>query len=165
MVSILGETPTIDSRWVGVGLGAFITVASLASGEDEPNSAGGAQPPDWQNWREPLARDWMNLNWSEPYRLAERLNTDPPNTGIYRIWYEGQESTVAYIGESGNISSRLYNHEQTFGEKALFAYAERSDLNASHKREEIETDLIGTYYLEFGEAPLAQFGHTENLPL
>src|SRR6056297_1345805 len=29
-ISILSETPTVDSRWVGVGSGAFITVASLA---------------------------------------------------------------------------------------------------------------------------------------
>jgi hypothetical protein len=71
---------------------------------------------------------------------------------------------LAYIGESSNISSRLYNHEQTFGGDALFAYAERRDLDAAHRRKEIETDLIGAYYLEVGEAPLAQFGHTENVP-
>jgi hypothetical protein len=135
----------------------------LASGEDEPNAASGVAPLDWQNWREPLARDWMNLNWSEPYQLGARLIADPPDVGVYRIWYEGQESTLAYIGESSNISSRLYNHEQTYGEDALFAYAERSDLDASHKRAEVETDLIGAYYLVFGEAPLTQFGYTENV--
>jgi hypothetical protein len=68
------------------------------------------------------------------------------------------------ISESSNITSRFYNHEQTFGDNALFAYVERSDLDASHKREEIETDLIGVYYLKAGEVPLAQFGHTENVP-
>jgi hypothetical protein len=136
----------------------------LESGEDESNSASGVEPPDWQNWREPLARDWMDLDWSKPYRLTERLDANLPDTGVYRIWYEGQDSTLAYIGESSNIASRLYNHERTFGEEALFAYAERSDLNGSHKRKEIETDLIGVYYLEVGEAPLAQFGHTENVP-
>jgi len=62
------------------------------------------------------------------------------------------------------VGYNVYSHEQTFGQGALFAYAERSDLDASHKREEIETDLIGAYYLEVGEAPLAQFGHTENIP-
>jgi hypothetical protein len=106
----------------------------------------------------------MSLDWSEPYRLEERLDADPPDTGVYRIWYEGQASTLAYIGESSNIPSRLYNHEQTFGKNALFAYADRSDLDASHKRQEIETDLIGAYYLEVGKVPLAQFGHTENVP-
>ena len=137
----------------------------LEPGEEEPNAASGVSPPDWQNWRKPLARDWMSLDWSESYRLAQRLDADPPDTGVYRIWYEEQDSALAYIGESSNIASRLYNHEQTFGEDALFAYAERSDLDASHKREEIETDLIGAYYLEVGEAPLAQFGYTEKVPL
>jgi excinuclease UvrABC nuclease subunit len=98
------------------------------------------------------------------YCLDLRLNADPPDTGVYRIWYEEQDSTLAYIGKSSNIASRLYNHERTFGENALFAYAERSDLDASHKRTEVETDLIGAYYLEVGEAPLAQFGHTEKVP-
>jgi predicted GIY-YIG superfamily endonuclease len=135
----------------------------LEPGEEEPNSASGVGLLDWRNWQNPFTRDWMGLAWSEPYRLAERLDADPPDTGVYRIWYEGQESTVAYIGESSNISSRLNNHEQTFGEDALFAYAKRSDLDASHKRKEIETDCIGAYYLAVGEAPLAQFGHTENL--
>jgi predicted GIY-YIG superfamily endonuclease len=135
----------------------------LPSGEHEPNAASGVEPPDWHNWREPLAQDWMNLDWSEPYRLAERLDANPPDTGVYRIWYEGQESTLAYIGESSNITSRLYNHEQTFGENALFAYAQQRDLDASYKRQEIETDCIGAYYLAVGEAPLAQFEHTEKV--
>jgi hypothetical protein len=55
----------------------------------------------------------MSLDWFEPYRLAQRLEADPPDTGLYRIWYEEQGSTLAYIGESSNISSRLYNHELT----------------------------------------------------
>lgn len=100
----------------------------------------------------------------EPIVGGQRLNTNPPDTGVYRIWYEGQKSILAYIGESSNISSRLYNHKQTFGEGALFAYTEQSDLDASHKRQEIEADLIGAYYLEVGKAPLVQFGHTQNVP-
>ena len=134
----------------------------LPSGEYEPNFASGVEPPDWQNWREPLARDWMSLDWSEPNRLAERLDADPPDMGLYRIWYEGQEPELSYIGKSGNTASRLYNHEQTFGEDALFSYAERGDLNGSHKRKEVETDLTGAYYLAVGEA-LLQFGQTENI--
>ena len=107
----------------------------------------------------------MNLDWAEPCRLEQRLNANPPDTGLYRIWYEGQDSTLAYIGESSNIPSRLYNHERTCGEDTFFAYAERNNLEASHKRKEIETDLIGAYYLKARKAPLAQFGHTENVPL
>jgi len=137
----------------------------LESDEKEPNAASGIEPTDWQNCREPLARNWMSLNWSEPYRLAERLDANPPDTGVYRIWYEGDNSPLAYIGESSNISTRLYNHEQKFGGDALFSYAKQSDLNVSHKRKEIETDLLGAYYFEVGEAPLAQFGYTEQIPL
>jgi len=97
------------------------------------------------------ALDWLDLNWSEPYRFAERLEAGPPDTGLYRIWYEEQDSVLAYIGESSNILLHLRDHEKTFGEDALFAYAEWSGLDASHKREEIETDLIGAYYLVVGE--------------
>ena len=106
----------------------------------------------------------MSLDWSKPYRLAQRLDANPPDTGVYRIWYENGDLPLAYIGESSNIPSRLYSHEQTFGEDALFSYAERRDLDASHKRGEIETDLLGAYYLEVGEAPLAQFGYAEQVP-
>ena len=68
---------------------------------------------------------------------------------------------MAYIGESSNIPSRLYSHERTYGKDALFAYAELTDLDASHRRQEIETDLIGTYYLQVGESPLAQWTYEE----
>ena len=70
--------------------------------------------------------------------MTDRLH---PQMRVYRIWYEGQDSNLAYIGESSNIASRLYNHEQTFGEDALFAYAERSELNYSQMRAEV--DRIG----------------------
>jgi GIY-YIG catalytic domain. len=106
----------------------------------------------------------MGLDWSKSYRLAERLDVDLPDTGVYRIWYDEGDSNLTYIGESSNMSSRFYDHEQTFGKNALFAYVERSELDASHERQEIETDLIGAYHLEVGKTPLAQFGHTENVP-
>lgn len=34
----------------------------LNSHKEELNATSGAKPPDWQNWRETLTRDWMNLN-------------------------------------------------------------------------------------------------------
>jgi hypothetical protein len=37
------------------------------------------------------------------------------------------------------------------------------DIDASQKWK--KTDLIGAYYIEVGEAPLAQFGNTENITL
>ena len=47
IISILRETPTVDSRWVGVGLGAFITVASLAWLGWELTAAAGTGGPAW----------------------------------------------------------------------------------------------------------------------
>ena len=46
-ISILRETPTVDSRWVGVGSGAFITVASLAWLGWELTAAAGTGGPAW----------------------------------------------------------------------------------------------------------------------
>jgi subtilisin family serine protease len=79
---------------------------------------------------------------------------------------EGTHAAYSDFGPATRDTVERYQsyHEQTFGEDALFAYAEWSDLDASHKRQEIETDLLGAYYLEVREAPLAQFGHTENVP-
>lgn len=136
----------------------------LEPDEKESNTASGVAPPEWQNWRSPLDDRWMGLDWSEPYLLEDRLNANPPENGVYRIWYRNNSLPLAYIGESSSIPNRLYKHEQTFGEKALFAYAERIELDASHMRQEIETDLIGAHYLTEGKSPIAQFGHKERLP-
>ena len=136
----------------------------LEDGDEEPNAARGIEPPSWRNWESPRARDWMGLEWSDAYRLEQRLDAAPPNNGLYRIWYDYSNLPLAYIGESSALPSRLYTHESVFGGDAQFAYVERSDLDAAHKRKEIETDLLGAYYLATGVAPLAQFGHTENVP-
>jgi hypothetical protein len=108
--------------------------------------------------RDVIDREWMGLQWSEPSRLADRLNPSPPQNGLYRIWYQDDAPPLAYIGESSDIPSRLYTHEQTFGGDALFATADRPDLDARHKRREIETELIGAHYLARDRAPTVQFG-------
>ncbi|MDL5363883.1 GIY-YIG nuclease family protein [Halalkalicoccus sp. NIPERK01] len=136
----------------------------LDEGDEEPNAEQGIEPPNWQLWETPRAREWMGLDWSEPYRLDQRLEATPPDNGLYRIWYKNSDAPLAYIGESSAIPSRLYNHETVFGGHALFAYAKRLDLDAAHKRQEIETDLLGAYYLATNESPLAQFGYSENVP-
>jgi excinuclease UvrABC nuclease subunit len=83
----------------------------------------------------------MGLDWSEPFRLRERLDVSPPATGLYRIWRDG--SPLTYIGESSDLPDRLYSHDKEYGSDALVSYADRPDLNAQHKRLEIETELIG----------------------
>jgi hypothetical protein len=131
----------------------------LPAGETEPNAAKGVGPTEWRNVEDVTGSEWMGLGWTDPYPLADRLDASPPRNGLYRIWYEGEVPPLAYIGESSNIPSRLYNHQQTFGGDALFATVDRPDLDARHKRQEIETELIGTHYIQHDRTPLAQFGY------
>jgi hypothetical protein len=131
----------------------------LPNGETEPNAAKGVGPTEWRNVGDVIDREWMGFGWSEPSRLADRLDTSPPRNGLYRIWYEGETPPLAYIGESSDIPSRLYDHEQTFGGDALFATVDRPDLDARHKRQEIETELIGAHHIAHDRTPLAQFGY------
>jgi len=135
----------------------------LDDGETEANTEAGVEPISWENWTEPRASNWMGLDWSEPYYLRNRLDVNPPENGLYRIWYDNHDEPLAYVGESSNIPSRLYNHEDTFGGNARFAYVELPHLDARHKRTEVETDLIGAYYVTKGTSPLVQFGYEERL--
>ncbi|WP_193309207.1 GIY-YIG nuclease family protein [Halorubrum halophilum] len=135
----------------------------LDDGETEANAEEGIEPTKWKNSTEPRAQDWMGLDWSEPYYLQNRLDANPPDNGLYRIWYDDASVPLAYVGESSNISSRLYNHEKTFGGHAQFSWVALSHLDTHHKRTEIETELIGAYYLTEQESPLAQFGYEEKL--
>lgn len=135
----------------------------LDNGGTEANAEDGVEPPEWENWTHPRAGDWMSLDWSNPHYLRDRLDANPPENGLYRIWYDDAEASLAYIGESSNIPSRLYNHEDTFGGEARFAWVELPHLDATHKRTEVETDLIGAYYLAEDTAPVAQFGYTDRL--
>ncbi len=100
----------------------------------------------------------MGLDWSEPYRLADRLKPELPDAGVYRIWYEG-DTPLAYIGETSAFTGRLRRHENTFGGKALFSVAAPDGMAAKHKRTEVETDLIGVHYVTHGRSPIAQFGN------
>jgi len=135
----------------------------LADDETEANTKPSCPPEPWHNYDAVTDPHWMGNDWSEPYQLADRLDADPPDVGLYRIWYEGDVPPLAYIGESSNIGRRLYKHESTYGEHALFSYAPRPDLDASHKREEAELDLIGAHYVAHETPPKAQFGFTERL--
>lgn len=136
----------------------------LGPDETEPKCESGVGPVPWENTEQLTSETWMGLEWSEPYRLRDRKEISAPEEGIYRIWYEGHAPPLAYIGESSNVSGRLYSHENNFGGDAFFSYIQRSDLDAQHKRREIETDLIGAHYLECGGPPLAQFGQKDNVP-
>ena len=80
----------------------------LPAGESEPNAREGIGPTGWRNFEKVTDREWMGLQWSEPRRLADRIDASPPTNGLYRIWYDGEAPPLAYIGESSNISRRLH---------------------------------------------------------
>jgi hypothetical protein len=135
----------------------------LDKGKNEPNAEPGRPPEPWVNFEDVTGPNWMGNDWSEPYRLADRLDADPPDVGLYRIWYEEDSPPLAYIGETSDFTRRLREHEDTYGSKALFSFVSRPDLDAPHKREEAECDLIGAHYLACRVAPRAQFGHADRL--
>ncbi len=133
----------------------------LDDGETEPNAEPGRGPVPWENVDDVTALNWMGLEWSEPYRLENRLEPDLPDAGAYRILYEDDSPPLAYIGETSAFTGRLRQHESTFGSEAHFSVAAPDGMAAKHKRTEVETDLIGAHYLAHGQAPIAQFGNEE----
>lgn len=130
----------------------------LDPNETEPNTNPGVGPLPWERTDTVTSSDWMGLDWSEPFRLRDRLDVSPPDTGLYRIWHDDQAPPLAYVGESSSLPRRLYNHEKDFGGDALASFVARPDLDAQHKRLEIETELIGAHYLAHDQPPTEQFG-------
>jgi hypothetical protein len=130
----------------------------LAPDETESNAERGVGPLPWKQPDKVTARNWMGLDWSKPFQLRDRLDVSPPDTGLYRIWRNDQAPRLAYVGESSGLPRRLYNHEKDFGGDALASFVARPDLDAQHKRLEIETELIGAHYLTHNQPPIEQFG-------
>ncbi len=129
----------------------------MSMDEVEPNCAAGRGPIPWEHSEDIVGSNWMGLEWSEPYRLGDRLEPALPEMGVYRIWHPDKEG-LSYIGETAAFTDRLRSHEKTFGSDALFSVAALDGLDAAHKRTEVETDLIGAHYLAIQQAPMAQFG-------
>ena len=132
------------------------TGGELVDGETESNSAPGIGPLPWTDADEPTSRSWMGLDWTEPEPLANAygLPTDP---GVYRIWDRKEPEPLEYIGQSGNLKSRLYRHRRNRDETLVFSYAVVDDGDEKHKREQVETDLIGAHWLATETAPRDQF--------
>lgn len=129
----------------------------LASDATEPNATAGVGPLDWTHREEFLADDWMGLTWSPPKSLAEADTSIPVTDGLYRIWKQDHAPPLEYIGQSSNLRSRLYRHRRNRDSDLRFSYATLGDHAAQHKREEVETELIGVHWLEVGKSPRDQF--------
>ncbi|WP_226908738.1 GIY-YIG nuclease family protein [Haloferax massiliensis] len=129
----------------------------LAPGESEPNSEPGVGPLDWSNADSLFADDWMGLNWKPPRRLAAVPPTVPASDGLYRIWNSDSDDCLHYIGMSSNLKSRLQTHRRERDGKSYYSYAQLDNHDALHKRQEVETELIGAHWLECERAPTDQF--------
>jgi len=135
-----------------------ITGGPLSNDETEPNSEPGVGPLDWLNWKNPLADDWMGLDWADPDPLSEAYQQIPKQPGVYRIWQPEHPEPLEYIGESKTLRDRLYRHRRNRDGTLHFSYAPlATEFNADHKRAEVETDLIGVHYLVSDQAPRDQF--------
>lgn len=161
----MGESPTANFGRIIPGYsqssyrnGGYVG-GPLDEDETELNAEPGRGPIPWESVDDVIAPDWMGLSWSEPYRLENRLKPELPEAGVYRIWYDGETPPLAYVGETSDFTGRLRRHEGTFGGDALFSVAAPEEMDAKHKRTEVETDLIGAHYLTAGESPTAQFGN------
>lgn len=128
----------------------------LPGRESEPYAEPGIAPLEWQSYQDPTAVDWMGLEWSEPFELAEVSTTVPATDGVYRIWDSMSPHPLTYIGESVNLRSRLKTHKRNRRNELLFSYAAPDGIDAKHKRLEAETDLIGAHWFATGKPPSDQ---------
>ena len=79
------------------------------------------------------------------------------DSGEYWIWNPKEPEPLMYIEQNKNLKNRLYRHRRNRDEELVFSYAIVDDGDAKHKREQIETDLIGAHWLAAEEAPRDQF--------
>ena len=104
----------------------------------------------------------MGLDWSEPEKLENRTKVELPSSGVYRIWFPTVSPPLAYIGETGAMKNRLRKHQKTFGDKSLFSVAKIEKADTKAKRLEIETELIGTHFIEENSVPKGQEGGSKS---
>jgi hypothetical protein len=99
----------------------------------------------------------MGLEWSTPAPLADANQTIPQTVGLYRIWDPTEPEPLEYIGQSATLRRRLYRHRRQRREELFFSYVPTPAADAKHKREQLETDLIGAHWLATQKAPRDQF--------
>lgn len=129
----------------------------LREDESEPNTKPGVGPLNWSNHESLFADDWMGLNWSAPKRLQNVSARTPESDGLYRLWNEELADCLHYIGESSNLRSRLRTHRRERDDRLYYSYARLDNHDALHKRQEVETELIGAHWLECERAPASQW--------
>lgn len=159
----LGESPTANFGRIipGYRQSSYrsdgLTGGPLPEGQTEQNASSGVEPLPWTDADKPTSADWMGVDWTVPRPLTDADSSIPETDGIYRIWHRSESPPLEYVGQSSNLRSRLYRHRRNRDESLLFSYATLPKHNALHKREEVETDLLGAHWLACREPPKDQY--------
>lgn len=92
-----------------------------------------------------------------PLTLAS-MQKVPFAGGVYRI-IDLDNNTIIYIGESKTLRSRLSSHCKAprSTPSPYFSFAQPKGMDASHRRHEIEVDLIGAFYFKNQSSPKEQY--------
>jgi hypothetical protein len=67
------------------------------------------------------------------------------------------EGMVVYLGESADLRQRLKSHAKNNSDGTLLASWHEFPAAAKHQLHELETDLIGAFYLEYQLPPMLQY--------
>ena len=101
--------------------------------------------------------DWMGLQWHTPQKLhSGSIQKAAAAKGLYKIFSKDE---LLYIGQSANIKSRLYAHaKKDWNEEHVFySFFNLPDELLPHQLKELENDLLGAYYFQFGTVPRIQY--------
>lgn len=125
-IQILGETPSIDDRWIGFGIGSFVTVLSLVWLGYELTVVSNTGGPTWFPALTALAGVWFLLD----ARSSDRTYGDEPDDDM------GFTEIMTVMNHSSLVVEELKE-----GPKTVAELAEACDLTESRVREALE---VGT---------------------
>jgi len=122
------------------------------------NPSWGPSYPALKLQGQPLDKDWMGLNWSQPIPLETNQSPLLKNTpAIYKI-IDQKTKEVTYIGQTKNLHSRFLSHCRSFCDcDFLISYCEQPTSIKDYQLHELENDLIAAYYQQTTKPPICQF--------
>jgi len=155
MISILRETPTIDSRWVGVGLSVFITVASLAWLGWELTAAAEPGGPAWFPALTALIGVWFLLDARADF--ADGTESDKPDdmsasemmlvmNHAHLVVEELKQGpkTVAELADACDLTESRVREVLDFGTDDGMIYPVDTDTSATAKRYALDESKVGS---------------------
>lgn len=129
-IQILGDTPSIDDRWIGFGVGAFVTLGSLVWLGAELTAAGDAGGPTWFPALTALVGVWFVLD----------ARSESPSYGANEG--RGVTEVMTLMNHASLVADELED-----GPKTVSKLATACDLTESRVRETIDVGTEeGTFY-------------------